>query len=378
MANGTLFVVTDDPSVFPQKRMMISTGLPGFDTDKNRAEREPTDRDLLTYRALKQRNDGELAGVLINEPSQFLGHYYHFVAELFFGIQAFWHGSFSTASNRARTDADGWRDKPGLNAYFLHAAFPSLAVEDERDWQERINATWPGPGSVDQVWHFPTLLLTDRSASFRSSIVGLVTNRIASAPLLYMQERNLLMGVQAGGWWEPVHGVEVKRSDMVQLPLPEKVVITYVSRQATSSRRFTHEHHAVVLQALEGLARRKGWEFNELRADMSREKQIQVAARTTVLVGIHGNGLSHLVFMPPTKASAVVEIFNPPGFAHDYEWTARALGMTHYAIHYDRVMTYPNEPQYADMGASFHSDAIRVDPGTVVKTIEDHVAKKMM
>ncbi len=303
--------------------------------------------------------------VLVNEPSQFLGHYYHFVAELFFGIQAFWHGSFSTASETrsnsailqhpappplhrlilARTDGAGWRDKPGLNTYFLRAAFPSLAVEDERDWKERINATWTGPGSVDQVWHFPALLLTDRSASFRIRLVGTVTNRFASASVHYMQERNLLMGVQAGGWWEPVRaavvkfaGGEVKRIDLTHLPSPEKVVLTYVSRQATWSRRFSHEHHAVVLQALEGLAKRKGWEFNELTADMSREKQIQVASRTTVLVGIHGNGLSHLVFMPPTKASAVVEVFNPPGFAHDYEWTARALGMAHYAIHHDRYV----------------------------------------
>ena len=51
-----------------------------------------------------------------------------------------------------------------------------------------------------------------------------------------------------------------------------------------------------------------------------------------ILLGVHGNGLSHLVFMKPTRVSAVIEMFYPGGFAHDYYWTSRALGMDHYAV----------------------------------------------
>jgi hypothetical protein len=40
--------------------------------------------------------------------------------------------------------------------------------------------------------------------------------------------------------------------------------------------------------------------------------------------------------MKPTRASAVIEIFYPGGFAHDYHWTTRALGMDHYAVWNDR------------------------------------------
>ena len=50
------------------------------------------------------------------------------------------------------------------------------------------------------------------------------------------------------------------------------------------------------------------------------------------MLGLHGNGLTHLVWMPPNRLSAVIEIFCPLGFAQDYHWTARALGMTHYAV----------------------------------------------
>jgi hypothetical protein len=50
------------------------------------------------------------------------------------------------------------------------------------------------------------------------------------------------------------------------------------------------------------------------------------------MLGVHGNGLTHLVWMKPTKVSTVVEMFYPGGFAHDYQWTTRALGMSHYAV----------------------------------------------
>jgi hypothetical protein len=36
--------------------------------------------------------------------------------------------------------------------------------------------------------------------------------------------------------------------------------------------------------------------------------------------------------MPITPISTVIEIFYPEGYAHDYEWTTRALGMKHFAV----------------------------------------------
>lgn len=50
------------------------------------------------------------------------------------------------------------------------------------------------------------------------------------------------------------------------------------------------------------------------------------------MLGIHGNGLTHLLWMQPNRLSTVVEIFCPPGFAHDYWWTSRALGLAHISV----------------------------------------------
>jgi hypothetical protein len=86
----------------------------------------------------------------VNDPGQFLRHYYHFVAELLLGAWAFWSGSFSTVTSNkdimpppihriifAKAKADEWRDTPGFNAYFFRAAFPSTTVEHEDDWEDR-------------------------------------------------------------------------------------------------------------------------------------------------------------------------------------------------------------------------------------------------
>jgi hypothetical protein len=39
------------------------------------------------------------------------------------------------------------------------------------------------------------------------------------------------------------------------------------------------------------------------------------------MLGVHGNGLTHLLWMPPTPQSAVVEMFFVGGFARDCKST---------------------------------------------------------
>lgn len=56
------------------------------------------------------------------------------------------------------------------------------------------------------------------------------------------------------------------------------------------------------------------------------------------MMGVHGNGLTALLWMRPTPRSTVMEFFYPGGFAHDYEYTTRALGMVHYGFWGDRYV----------------------------------------
>lgn len=49
-------------------------------------------------------------------------------------------------------------------------------------------------------------------------------------------------------------------------------------------------------------------------------------------MGVHGNGMTSLVWINPSPRATVIEFFYPGGFAHDYEYTTRALGMTYYGV----------------------------------------------
>lgn len=65
-----------------------------------------------------------------------------------------------------------------------------------------------------------------------------------------------------------------------------------------------------------------------------------------IMMGIHGNGLTHLLWMNAQNFhSTVIEFFFPGGFAEDYEFTARALGIKHFGIWDDTPFTYPDLPQ---------------------------------
>ncbi|KAJ6505304.1 hypothetical protein C8R45DRAFT_972313 [Mycena sanguinolenta] len=431
MSNGTFFIVTDKQSEFPEIRLMASNPLTAYNTKQNIDDREPTqyNMDFLSLTEAQRRWGGDVRNgqqnrvlsvdgntVLVNEPRQFLRHYYHLVAELFFGVQAFWHGAFSAPSddvdrqytlgphpapppiNRvifARSNADGWRDGPGFNAYFMRAAFPATTIEVEEDWADRVTLTTAG----DRAWHFPLLLLTDRSASHRGEVCGSQTQRIAAEAVVAMRTKNQLVGVRVGGWWEPVRsavlrfaGVDLRpaenaeqvvlESDIAEgdprLPMPAKILITYISRQSAGQRKLTPESHEGLVRELKALADRKGpkWEFLEVEAEkISKDEQLKIAARTTILIGVHGNGLTHLVMMQPTRISTVIEMFFPQGFAHDYQWTTSALGMKHFAVWNDTYRTEglgEGKPN-VDYPEGFQGNEIPAHGPSIAKLIEDRV-----
>jgi hypothetical protein len=90
------------------------------------------------------------------------------------------------------------------------------------------------------------------------------------------------------------------------------------------------------------------------------------------MVGVHGNGLSHLLSMAPTRLSAIIEIFGGQGFLHDYEWTARALSHQHYGIWNDTKFQYPDLPNpHGPEG--FQSASIPVYAPFISQLIEEHV-----
>lgn len=101
---------------------------------------------------------------------------------------------------------------------------------------------------------------------------------------------------------------------------------------------------------------------------LNNQQQVRLAARTTILLGVHGNGLSHLLWMKPTSRSTVIEFFFPGGFASDYEFTARGLGIQHYGFWGKDRFTAPDLPevQYPE---GFQGNEIPVDAKAVLEVV---------
>ncbi|WWC65051.1 uncharacterized protein I303_107665 [Kwoniella dejecticola CBS 10117] len=411
--NGSFYAVVDDPKSWPELRMITSTGLPANSDPGNSEAREPKGDEIIfisPFKAMKLwgprvwKMDGMT--FLFND-GQFIDHYYHFAAELMLGA---WR---AYASYDEHISADGetslpppqrvwflhqnvkeWRDKPKFNPLLMYALFPSVSILYPEDWADFKNQTI---SDKPKAFMLERALLADRSAAFRGEWTGPTARTVASA---------LHVGSTSRWWWEPIRRQVLRYSglseeiisrnleghgatdpikligpgvDIIEPLAPPGIytpVITYISRQS-SRRRLTKESHEDLVKALEERSKKLGWELIIVEAEkMTKEEQFALAGRTTIMLGVHGNGLSHLLWMPATPRSAVIEMFFKGGFARDYQWTAHALGIRHFAIQHDVSFTSPNLPQ-VDYPEGFQGTSITVVGKVVADLIEDRLAGRV-
>jgi len=248
--------------------------------------------------------------------------------------------------------------------------------------------------------------MADRGATFRNERVPGRNHRMAWSAW------EATANMSSRWWWEPIRrkALEAARvpTDTINIPVIWKdwqghfrgdyppteedkkilreahrkipIVITYISRQP-HRRSMEVEQEKEFVQEMLDLCKRRSWKFNHaVMQNLTPQEQIAMAGETTIMIGVHGNGLSHLLWMPLTPLTTVMEIFIPGGFAKDYEWTSRALGMTHYSIWNDTAYMHPNEPKvaYPEGDDGFHSTQIPVHGPSVVRLIERRIDGRLI
>jgi len=174
-------------------------------------------------------------------------------------------------------------------------------------------------------------------------------------------------------WWSTIRNnlIEFAGADS-QAPIGK--VITYVSRQDWGRRMLLPADHERLVKALEALRDEHGYEVNIVSMDkLSRQEQFQLAGRTTIMMGVHGNGLTSLLWMKPSRRATVMEFFYPGGFAHDYEWTTRALGMRHYGFWGHEYFTSPDLPPIA-YPDGFQKNEIPLDGDVVAQLCHERLS----
>ncbi|KAK4688610.1 hypothetical protein P7C73_g1504, partial [Tremellales sp. Uapishka_1] len=434
--NGSFYVVTsDERSAWPELRLMTSTGLPANNEPGNGEAREPKGNEIIFITPLRATQLWgprvyKMKGMtwLFND-GQFIDHYYHFAAELLLGTWRTYASMDSYILPSGETNlppperiwflhqsADEWlafvrsdlgpeadetrRDNPRFNPTLMFALFPSISMLYPSDFGDLANST---SSSVPKAYILEKALLADRSAAFRGEWTGPTARTVASA---------LHVGITSRWWWEPIRRQVLRFSGVSELVINRNLegygaidpatinqphlagpdlahleplappgdyapVVTYISRQS-SRRRLTPESHAELVAALEERSAKFGWELVIVEAEkMTKEEQFALAGRTTIMLGVHGNGLSHLLWMPATPRSAVIEMFFVGGFARDYQWTAHALGIRHFAIQHDVSFTAPNTPK-VDYPEGFQGEKITVVGSVVADLIEDRLEGRLL
>ncbi|KAI5990714.1 hypothetical protein EDC04DRAFT_1370076, partial [Pisolithus marmoratus] len=230
------------------------------------------------------------------------------------------------------------------------------------DWNER--AELGRPFILDRV------ILSDRAAAMHGQGF-LSTDRIAA-------EAFELPG--SLHWWSTIRNNVIKFAGLdedIQAGITDSPVITYISRQEWGRRMLRNEDHERLVQELHALRDEHGYEVNIVSMDkLSRVEQIRLAARTTIMMGVHGNGLTSLVWMKPTPRSTVIEFFYPGGFAHDYEYTARSLGMMYYGVWDNTTFTSAELPHVA-YPEGFQGNNIPVDGSAIARLCRERLSIKI-
>ncbi|KAI5120259.1 hypothetical protein M0805_004595 [Coniferiporia weirii] len=385
--DGTIYVVTPTPESIPERKLITSSGYEIFNEPEEILKRLPSDKDIRVVTPAEAqrifnthaatRIDG--ASFLVTDPMQFITHYYHFSAELLFGLWRAYTAldPFITSDGRTalppprrmlfrHVDSAHWRDYAAMNQWVLRGAFPGIGLEFSEDWADRAAMRVP--------FVFDRVVLADRSASYEGDPYK-ATLRSASNAFDLRGSPN---------WWVPLRKSVLEfsglASELIMGSVPgsnaenEMYVITYVSRQEWGRRMLRQKDHEVLVEELHKLRDKYGYEVNIVSMDkLSRAEQLQLAGRTTIMMGVHGNGLTSLLWMRPTPRSTVIEFFYPKGIAFDYEFTTRALGMTHYGVWDDKVFTQPNVPHQQAYPEGFQGNDIPLNGAAVAHLVHQRL-----
>ncbi|KAJ6476926.1 hypothetical protein C8R45DRAFT_1008269 [Mycena sanguinolenta] len=379
LRDGTFYVVTDDPASFPPRDRLLSRPVE-MKGGGGGEDPKPTDDQLQFInpdQATSILGDSltliEGFSVVVYDVPQFVGHFYHWFGEIILGAwRVYSHILLSSPSPPLPfprrfilpfISNDKWRDKAGMDGPLMRAAFPDAAIEQAGYWDDLRK--------LGKTVVFSRVMLVNRSAAHKHPFGGVWYKMIAGA-----------MNVTAPhDFWAPIRASLLRNvlapgliPDSTHGP-PSLPLVTYISRQGTGRRLVAADHNALVV-ALQELEAEGLCEVRVAVLErMTLAEQIELVAKSRLIVGVHGNGLTHQLWMPPHPRSTIIEIFLPNGYTFDYEIVARNMGHRHYAVWNDTFLTYPEGTTHKGVKypEGFHGDKIPVHAPTVVSIIRERL-----
>ncbi|KAK1924496.1 hypothetical protein DB88DRAFT_490663 [Papiliotrema laurentii] len=252
-----------------------------------------------------------------------LWHYYHFAAEnIVAGLATLALAGIPGVPDQLIIPWDRrWHDRFGMNEMVVRGIW---GLEFEAMWAPD---DWDSYGREGENWgFFEKVAIIDRWVSHRKNPSADRWNKM-SLPIF---EQNPPVGFFESARQTLLETYEI-RSPALSAPH-----VVYVDRQNTD-RRLPNETHDALLDLFAEFDHSGRVEFKHVvLEDLTPHEQIETVAYADIMVGIHGNGLTHEMWMP--ARSTLIELFHPISFLRDYESIATALGHSYYAVQNDSIL----------------------------------------
>lgn len=249
------------------------------------------------------------------ENSDFLTHYFHFIEHILGIWTSLKIKNINPNSIKnicfigGKKSIKKWQGKNDINKHILSALFPNASVKNGFKLNSNI------------VYKFLTSFISDRENSinlpkeYKDNIGKLNKHLSIMATHIvpeYIEEiRNKLLN-----YFE------------IKIKTNKTHTITYAKRVKTK-RRFSKEIEKNLLKSLkEKFPKSKIIISNFTK--LSFKEQIEIIANTDLLIGIHGNGLTHSIFMTPNKT--IIEIFPENTHHLDYRMLAELNNLRYYCF----------------------------------------------
>jgi Glycosyltransferase 61 len=295
--------------------------------------------------------------ILMEYDKNFFFHFFHLLEHLV-GIWAFYGYEHADDVHRiilARdfSNADNnWIGPNQINKHLLTALFPHAEIWT---WEHFIKECKQTQGLAC----FERAVISDRAGSVFNPECGKINKHLGAA-LPYINPKHMdsfAMRVQ--------EYAATKREDS-----SDQLHVTYIKRPPP--RCLSESVERRLIEKISALPNVKL--HVEDFAKIPFMRQINLIGNTDVLISIHGNGLSHLLFLPST--SCVIELFPPDCHQCDYHVFSEARGVDYFGLMY-------NEKAFLDRTRSFqlssygdiNSTIEELDVDLIVSTIRSRLKK---
>ncbi|KAL1412992.1 hypothetical protein Q8F55_000741 [Vanrija albida] len=388
--NYTYYFLTDKPWHVPQLKLIASTmNLDRYDGPRpdvgakilavrNRAIDSHMDetRELgistTPEAALEVSKEAvEVPGThfLLND-ADFIGHYYHFIGETFLGawriVQNYFYQTgkrippFTNMGFLRSYEGDElpgisqdrmWQDHAGANKFFLNAFFPEIKIQTRLDWEDMA--------ATGEMYRFPLAVIGDRYAGH-------------DGPSASWKPWGDVLRLPVHPTW-----LTELRDRVVKIKRGRKPHVLYLTRQDTTRRLTDQDHSALVYQLRkleeDGLVQLTIKTFTD---GDSFVDQVALIGTVDFFVSVHGNGLTHTLWMNSGKHRAVFELQVKGCIITDYSPLAIAAGVQHYLVTDDIYCTpHTCARRGCKEGVSINVPNIKVKPTVVTDKIRELVAE---